>query len=301
MVLGIGLALFFILLIPEQALAWGAATHLELGSKVLDNLFLLSPIVRDIVGKFPFDYLYGCINADIVIGKNLVHELQHCHNWRIGFKVLKRAKNDPQRAFAYGYLSHLAADTIAHNYFIPLKMVTTFSTRTLRHIYWEMRFDAMANKKVWRLVEQIAKEVDRENDLILKEVLKDTPLPFRTNKTIFNSLILIQRMDRWHRMIDALSSRSRWVLHEDEREGFFLISLGAILDLFHDWERATCLSNDPTGKTKIARAKILRKKLRSMKKRDMPWRGALEEAVKELCGEVWVKGLQAPKVETCKG
>ncbi len=289
--------LLFILLLPEEALAWGAATHLELGSRILDNLFLLSPGAREIIGRFPFDYLYGCINADIVIGKNLVPELQHCHSWRIGFKVFKRAEKDPQKAFAYGYLSHLAADTIAHNFFIPLKMVTTFSTRALNHIYWETRFDALADKKVWQLVERIAERVDHRNDLILKGVLRDTPLPFRTNKTIFNSLLLIQRMDRWHRMIDALSNRSRWVLGHEERERFFILSLGTVLDLFHEWEGAPCLGNDPAGRAKIARAKTLRRRLRSLKRSGLPWREALEEAIKEFCDEAWVKEIYLPEVE----
>ncbi len=292
------LTIFFL---PEPALAWGAATHLELGSRVLDNLFLLSPAVREIIGRFPFDYLYGCINADIVIGKNLVPELQHCHNWRMGFKILKRAERDPQRAFAYGYLSHLAADTIAHNYFIPLKMVTTFSTRMLRHLYWEMRFDALANKEVWLLVEEIAEKVDRGNDSLLKDALKDTPLPFRTNKTIFNSLLLIQKMERWHRMIETLSSRSRWVLKEEEREGFFLLSLGSILDLFHEGNRAPCVEEDPSGRGKIARAKRLRRDLRSLKRRGLPWKGPLEEAIHELCGEAWARELRIPDLEVVRG
>ena len=35
--------------------------------------------------------------------------------------------------FAYGYLSHLAADVYSHNHFVPVQLVTSFEARTLRH------------------------------------------------------------------------------------------------------------------------------------------------------------------------
>ena len=129
------LALFILLVLPDAAFAWGPATHLELGKTMLENTKLLIPPARALLEAYPYDFLYGNISADIVVGKNLVEELKHCHNWKIGFKLLKKAESDSQRAFVYGYLSHLAADTIAHNHFIPEMMIRSFSSRTLRHIY----------------------------------------------------------------------------------------------------------------------------------------------------------------------
>src|SRR4030065_2545752 len=113
------LTLTIVRAVPGMADPWGPATHLELGNAILNNTGLLSAPARALIEAFPFDFLYGNISADIVIGKNLVEELKHCHNWKVGFKLLKKAESDSQRAFVYGYLSHLAADTIAHNHFIP--------------------------------------------------------------------------------------------------------------------------------------------------------------------------------------
>ncbi|MBI5683067.1 MAG: zinc dependent phospholipase C family protein, partial [Deltaproteobacteria bacterium] len=146
MILSVVLLMVFIILIPEYAWAWGPATHLEIGRDILDSLRLLAPHIRELLSKFPHDFLYGNISADIVVAKNLTEELKHCHNWKVGLKVLKKASNPSQKAFAYGYLSHLAADTIAHNYYIPERLLISFSSRILRHTYWELRFDAMADK-----------------------------------------------------------------------------------------------------------------------------------------------------------
>lgn len=261
------ISVFLLLLFwPDNALAWGPATHLQLGWHILhDSVPLIAP-VKVLIEAYPYDYLYGCISADIVVGKRFTRALNHCHNWRIGFKVLNRADSPSQKAFAYGYLSHLAADTIAHNYFVPEKMVTAFSTRLLRHIYWEMRFDALADRVVWNLPYEIMKDVHKDNDPLLEGVLENTILSFRTNKTIFNNVMLIHRMEQWHNMINKLSSYSRWVLHKEDAEVYYQRSLNAVTDILCHSERAVCIKEDPTGRKNLTTAKRLRRKLKFMKR-----------------------------------
>ena len=66
---------------------------------MLENTRLLIPPARALLEAYPYDFLYGNISADIVVGKNLCEELKHCHNWKIGFKLLKRAETDSQTGF----------------------------------------------------------------------------------------------------------------------------------------------------------------------------------------------------------
>lgn len=274
-------ACIFLLLIftPDNAFAWGPATHLELGRDILNHLKSLPPFLQELLSKFPYDYLYGNIGADIVVGKNLTKKLKHCHNWRVGFKILKGAQAEPQKAFAYGYLSHLAADTIAHNYYIPHKFIQSFSSRILRHTYWELRFDALVDKNVWRFPAKMSKEVHRENDNLLKNILEDTPLPFRANKTIFSSILLIHRINQWHSMLDMLSSTSRWALSREEKELYYNRSLSAIKNFLMGGSRARCLRDDPTGKERLESAKRLKRQLKTLKKKGKDWEGAMEKAI----------------------
>ncbi|MBI5970265.1 MAG: zinc dependent phospholipase C family protein [Deltaproteobacteria bacterium] len=276
----VALSVFIILVFPPDALAWGPATHLEIGNTLLHNISLISVPAKLLIERFPYDFLYGNISADIVVGKNLVEELKHCHNWKMGFKLLKKAGSDSQRAFAYGYLSHLAADTVAHNHFIPDRMIRTFSARTLRHIYWEMRFDALADKRVWLLPKKIVKEIHDDNDRLLGSVIEDAPLSFRTNKMIFSGILSLHRFERWHRMLHILSANSKWSLHREDKERYFQRSLDAAIEFLNHPNKAQCLKKDPTGRHALNSAVHLRKSLKTMKRQGRDWEKDMENALK---------------------
>ena len=274
------LTLIIVFLVPVTAEAWGPATHLELGNTILNNPGLLPGPARALIQAFPFDFLYGNISADIVVGKNLCEELKHCHNWKIGFKLKNRTESDSQKAFALGYLSHLAADTVAHNHFIPEMMIRSFSARILRHIYWELRFDAMADKRVWLLPRKMIKSIHTDNDRLLDSIIENTPLSFRTNKTIFSSIMNLNKMENWHRMLTHLSKSSKWALEEDVKRRYFIASLDAITDLLVNSQKASCLKKDPTGKHSLNAARLMRKKRVLIKKNGKDWEAARENAVK---------------------
>ncbi len=276
------LSLLSILILPQVAHGWGPATHLELGNTIISNVEMLVEPIRSLLRTYPQDFLYGNISADIVVGKNLVRELKHCHNWRFGFKLLRKAESDSQRAFAYGYLAHLGADTVAHNHFIPEMMVRSFSTRILRHIYWELRFDALADKKVWTLPRKIAKKIHRDNDRLLRSLIEEAPLSFRTNKTIFSSMLSIQRVEQWRRMIERLSSRSKWKLTPELKDRYFSGALEAALGVLIKGHKARCVKEDPTGKDNLASARFLRKKLKARYREGRDWEEAMEKALTRI-------------------
>lgn len=276
----IAISLLMIFFLPDSAFAWGPATHLELGHAVLTNTALITGPVRALIESYPYDFLYGNISADIVVGKNFVAELKHCHNWKVGFKLLRKAQSDSQKAFAYGYLSHLAADTVAHNHYIPEMMIRSFSARTLRHIYWELRFDALVDRKVWQLPRKMIPSVHRDNDRLLDSIIEDTPLSFRTNKTIFSSFMSIHRFEQWHRMLKLLSASSKWKLKKEVKENYFCLSFETVLNLLNHSHKAHCIKKDPTGKHSLNAAKDVRKKLKTIMWQGKDWEDAMQKALK---------------------
>ena len=100
------LTLLSLILVPENVYAWGTGIHIMEGSYVLNNLQLILPKLADLLRSFPMDYLYGCISADIFIGKGQRRKDDHCHNWSVGQKMLSFANSNSEIAFSYGYLSH---------------------------------------------------------------------------------------------------------------------------------------------------------------------------------------------------
>ena len=127
--------------IPAEALAWGPGVHLALGNSVLANLGAMPPLIAGLLARHHDAFLYGCLSADIFIGKGTNFKPGHSHNWVTGFKLLNSA-NDPRvLSYAYGYLTHLAADVVAHNYFVPNTLWTMPSGGKLSHVYVEAQAD----------------------------------------------------------------------------------------------------------------------------------------------------------------
>jgi hypothetical protein len=252
---------FLLLLIPADALAWGIGVHLQIGSHILDNLAKLPAPVQTLLGSHPFDFLYGCISADITIGKKFTHYLKHCHSWRIGRQILGAARTDGQKACAYGYLNHLAADTVAHSYMVPFKMVRTFNTVMLKHAYWEMRFESNVPAEIWTLARTIARIDFSTNDALMSNVLSRTIFSFSTNKRVFNSILLLSRLQRWQKMLQSVSEHSRWTLQEEDQEEYLSLARQAALSVLCDMEDSPYWRADPAGERALNAARIIRRNL----------------------------------------
>ncbi|MBI2353810.1 MAG: zinc dependent phospholipase C family protein [Deltaproteobacteria bacterium] len=279
-------SLFILLLafvcLPAEAQAWGGGIHLLVGLNVLENFALFPTGVAAILAAHPHDYLYGCIAADIIVGKKYTHYMLNCHRWRIGGKVLQAARTDSERACAYGYLSHLAADAIAHNYFVPYKIMRSFATVTMKHTYWEMRFETFVEKDVWEQAKEVCRSDQRANDALLRSVLTTTIFSFGTNKRIFNSIMLLSRLERWQRVMRTLSANSRYVLAKSDRDEYLKLTEEAVFDLLQHPDDADIVRTDPTGERALATAEALRKNLRLLYKSGRMTKAAGLEQVEAL-------------------
>lgn len=267
---------------PADAHAWGGGIHLQVGLSVLENLSLLPAGVAAILAAHPRDYLYGCIAADIIVGKKYTHYLLNCHRWRIGRKVLQAARTDSERACAYGYLSHLAADTISHNYYVPYKIMRSFASVAMKHTYWEMRFETFVERQVWEEARAVCRSDQRANDVMLRGVLTATLFSFGTNKRIFNSIMLLSRLERWQRVMHTLSSNSRYVLADSDRDEYLRLTKAAVFDLMMHPEEAEIMRLDPTGERALAMAEAFRNNLRLLYKSGRLAKSEGEEQVEAL-------------------
>lgn len=277
------LALICFVLFPSDVWAWGIGVHLQVGSWLLDNLHQISEPLRNLLAAYRHDYLYGCISADITLGKKHTHYLKHCHSWRVGKKVLAAAQTDAQRACAWGYLSHLAADSIAHSYFVPYKLMLTYNTVMLKHTYWEMRFEACVDPQIWPLARSIGRRDFSANDAMLRKVLSDTIFSFGTNKRIFNSMLLLSRLQQWQKMLRSLSETSKWSISEAEKLEFLGLAQQAVLSILRDTEDSSFLQADPTGERALAAARMIRKNLHLL------W---LDGKINETDADQIIKGLK---------
>jgi hypothetical protein len=263
------IAVILFLLVPSVALAWGPGVHVEVALTALANVGLAIPPIRKLMKAHPDDFIYGASAPDIIIGKKLAGYMHHCHNWRMGWLILNEAETDRQRAGAYGYLMHLAADVVAHNYYIPFKIVRSYDARMLSHMYWEMRFDLGIKEEAWKRLGKLAKHEFKEFDDLLNRILRKTIFSFKTNKRIFNGILVLQKMRSMRHSLGLYARKSRWHIEEENRQHYLDLVIESAMDFLAHPETAACLEMDPTGEARIAYARNLRRRIRLMRRRGL--------------------------------
>jgi hypothetical protein len=251
------IVLALLALFPEAALAWTPGTHIYLGESVLSNLHQLSPAVADLLRAFPFDFLYGNIAADTSIAKKYVPVGRHCHSWKVAGEIQQLADTDPLRAFSYGYLSHLAADTVAHNYYVPRQLVVTSRTIALGHSYWESRFETHLGEHYARTAMDIVRLDHTNADAHLDRILAPTIFSVRTNRRLFKGMVGVTETQSWQRAFQVLAQKSRWDLRSDVVERHMALSFQFVMEVLSG-VGTRALKLDPSGESSLHLARRMR-------------------------------------------
>ncbi len=255
----LGAALLVLCLVPAPLLAWTPGTHVYLGEAVLANLPALPAAVADLLRAFPFDFLYGNIAADSSIAKKYAPVGRHCHAWHVGQEIYDRASSDALRAFGLGYLCHLAADVVAHNFFVPRQLVLTSSTSGFGHSYWESRFETPLGDSYARTAKEIILLDHGPADAHLDAILAPTIFSVRTNRRLFRGLVHLTETQGWHRAFQVAEQASRWDLPVVEVERHLSLSFEFVMDLLARPEDAEPRRLDPSGEEPLRRAKAMRR------------------------------------------
>ncbi len=264
-------ALGWLFLVPQPAAAWGPATHVALGQVVLGALYLIPPAIRGLLERYPLDFLYGSIAADISFAKKYVPEGRHCHNWSIGEEIIDAADTERLRAVGYGYLAHLAADTIAHNVFVPRQLLLTSTTQALGHAYWEHRMDLHVGDDFLEQARALVVENDHSDaDELLDDVLSRTIFSFKANRRIFRGMIRLTGDERWHRIFEQVVANSRFDLSDPVVDRYFELAFDQVVDYLNTRADSDAAQLDPVGELNLKLAKKVRRRALSDHTVDQP-------------------------------
>jgi hypothetical protein len=245
---------------PAVAHAWTPGTHVFLGEAVMRSLSILPVAVAELLREFPYDFLYGSIAADTSIAKKYAPVGRHCHSWTVGMEIYESARDDPLRAFGLGYLSHLAADSIAHNYFVPKQLAITSSTSALGHSYWESRFETHLGPECARRARELILIDHARSDGLLDRVLSPTIFSTTTNRRIFRGMVIVADNESWQRIFQLMTENSRWDLADSDVGEYIARSYDFIMDLLLRMERAEPFGLDPSGDEALRMAKQVRRR-----------------------------------------
>ncbi len=282
-----------LLLVPSAAQAWGPLAHLGFSAEALTQLATVPGPTRSLLSELGNEFLYGSLAADIVVGKNLARYLYHCHNWRVGFNVQRAARSAPEQAFALGFLAHLAADTVAHNYFVPYQSVLSFGRPSTRHAYWELRYDQGMDRSLTRVAREVSGRPYRGHDELLRKNLPHASvLPFFVSKRLFGSVLASARNRRFQSFSRQVLARARDLpMTRDLVEETRRLSVEAILGVLREGARCRAARADATGARNIRMATQLRKAL-ARSRRALPPSLARELALETR--ESFRRGIEGP-------
>ncbi len=226
--------MFFVFLVlgfifvPSVVFAWGPMTHMYLGNQLLSCTPLIPAGILSLIRKHKQDFLYGNVMADTIIGKKYLPDDKSSHSWDVGLKLFSQAKSWPERAFAYGYLSHLAADTVAHE-------TLTDELGNMGHTWVELKADSLIDKAYWLQTVSISKAVRKRSDLLLENSLDRYVFSFKTNKRIYKGILFLSLLNKKRRR-----GVDRALIHELHEE-----SLARMLDLLQFGTDSEVLAKNP--------------------------------------------------------
>lgn len=254
------LALAALVLAP----AWGPGTHIQLTTRLLERLRRARRLRpnQELALRYPGAFLYGNIAADIINFKAFGGIKNHCHNWNVHERLEALANDDESFAFILGYLCHLAADIVAHNHFVPYHMVYNFPPRILGHPYWEAIADTGISDREWHTIDRLKETRMHAYDVMVHRAVRLRVLGLRSNRWIFNNILLINSRQNWRQFIRSVSLQSR--RHPLDQAFFELCrerSLQNMLAVFYLRRLALLKVKDPTGKQAIRGARVLRREL----------------------------------------
>lgn len=199
--------ILLLLVLAALVAPWGPGHHLEFSERVHRRRRELLPTDRArVLGAEKDAYFYGSIAADIINMKAYGGHRNHCHRWTIAEEMREHATGSAaEEAFILGYLSHLAADTIAHNHFVPYHLVRFARGKGLGHVYWEMSADRYVPAKRWEVISLLRsrRELDRLDELVNRTVPRKA-LPMGANKLIFNHVLLVSHRASWRRGMERI-------------------------------------------------------------------------------------------------
>jgi hypothetical protein len=178
--------------------------------------------------KHKQDFLYGNVMADTIIGKKYLPEDKSSHSWDVGLKLFDQAKSWPERAFAYGYLCHLASDTVAHE-------TLTDDRGNMGHTWIEMKADSIIDKTYWLQTILISKAVRQRSDLLLENSLDSFIFSFKTNRRIYKGMVFLSFLNKKRRR-----GVDRVLIHELHEE-----SITRMLDLLQNGTASLVLQKKP--------------------------------------------------------
>jgi hypothetical protein len=228
--------------------------HTAIGCTILENLGQLMPSIAGIIQSYPMEFLYGSLSADFYVGKGQKKRNGHSHNWEAGFRFMDRANNEREAAYAYGFMSHLAADVAAHNYFIPNLIQKAPTWKRMGHLFFEAKADRYVGPTYLRVARDILTSDRLEcDDLLIGAVGKKNGL--KTRRQIFTQSVKVSDFFNGSPILFFEQQGSRYAVSHEYLTFMVNLAYRLVKDVLRNFDASPCLSFDPIGSHNLRQAR----------------------------------------------
>jgi len=252
--------------------------HIGLGASILDNLSVLPAGLAILLARHRSAFLFGNIAADVVFAKRLSRVKQFCHHWSTAFEMLEVSRNDATKSFAYGYLSHLAADTVAHGKYVPRQILMSRCSVNFGHLHWELRADATEADATHRLLAEVIAQVHAEPHEVLARHMTGTFLPFDLNRLLFHRMNKLAVTWEFRRTMATWNRCSRWYLPETLLHGYRAECIDRIQSILEAGCHSALVREDPNGTSALMQLRVRRREVRRLRRHGIPIERRMQES-----------------------
>ena len=229
------LRIFFTLLFilaPTTLYAWGPLTHVYLGTEIFYFASLLPAGLYSLLKRYKKDFIYGNVMADITLGKSYLPQEEHSHNWQTALSLRDSARTDSEFAFALGYMTHLAADTVAHG-------ELTAGQGSLEHVRLESAVDRLVGGGHWKSALSIGAKVQRRNDAFLQSTNPECVVfSHSANRKIFKGIVALSALN-------APIRSTKGSIKNDETARLLELSRERMLDVLKNEQASLVIGLNP--------------------------------------------------------
>ncbi|MFV0349083.1 MAG: zinc dependent phospholipase C family protein [Halodesulfovibrio sp.] len=244
-------------LLPDHAFAWGPGIHIATANWVFANVALLPALAARHIVAHKDAFTYGCLSADIFIGKGCAVRPGHSHNWETGLKLLDSVHGPRLKAYALGYLSHLAADIVAHNNYVPAMMSTTPGSGKLSHVYIEAQADRLVRWDSRNAVRLFTSRHAHDADTSLCTATRAGKMPFKLKKQVFKRSMALCGGSTWRTSLSVCGFVTPQTQDAASLAPMLNASLRAVVDVLSDPFGSRITTLDPIGEHPLSDAKAL--------------------------------------------
>lgn len=255
-----------IVLLPMPALAFGPIAHLDMGLELLGTTGLFAAGVARLLRRHPEAFLHGTLDPDRSLAKNLAPYHRHSHNWQHALRQYRAARGEDERAAFLGYMCHLAADAVAHNGFVPCRLVEAWRNPAAGHLYWEMRFDAQVRRRTGASLLWLANPDHPEHQAFLRRTVLPSVPGKGFHLHVTRLVLRVQRGRAYGSAWDLLDRRSRLGLDGAEVDRTRELALDAQRSILRGLGDAGVLQIDPRGLATLKDARAVRHGLRDLRR-----------------------------------